>query len=255
MHQLPIEQQILLILEIAVLAILCIRIWKEGLHRIYSYFFGYLVLDLLQALVPLLVPLRSHLYLDLYLASQALIVAVSALVVLELYSKVLRDLAGIATIARRYIKVTLGLALIIAFLPLHLEKTAATLMGYLFSYERAVMWSLVVFLLLASGFLLYYPVPLGRNVVAYLTGYASYFLTTATLTFINNLGYIRNRLLGSVDMGMSVTCLLFWLFALNRQGEEKRMVVGHQWKPADEQKLRAQLDAINATLLRASGKS
>jgi hypothetical protein len=135
------------------------------------------------------------------------------------------------------------------------EKSEPTLMGYLFSYERTVMSSLVVFLLLASAFLVYYPVPLGRNVVVYLIGYALYFSTKATLAFINNLGYTENRALSTLDMGVALVCLICWLFALSRRGEEKRLVVGHQWNPADEQKLRAQLDAINASLLRAGGKS
>jgi hypothetical protein len=47
---------------------------------------------------------------------------------------------------------------------------------------------------------------------------------------------------------------VLWLLALSRQGETKRVVVGHQWNPADQQKLRAQLDAINASLLRARRK-
>lgn len=255
MLQLPIEQQILLGLEILALLALCVRIWSQGLYKVYSYFFGYLILEVLQALIPVLVPLRSRLYRDLYLVSQALLVGFAALVVLELYSKVLRDLTGIAGIARRYIKVTLVVALVIAFLPLLVEKSEPTMMGYLFSYEQTVMLSLVVFLLLASVFLVYYPVPLGKNVIIYLTGYTLYFLTTSTLTFINNMGYIWNRVSGSLDMGVLVSCVLFWLFALSRRGEEKRLVVGHQWNLADEQKLRAQLDAINASLLRAGGKS
>src|SRR5271168_1320144 len=107
MQQLPVEQQILLIIQIAALAILCLRMWATGLYRIYVYFFGYLVLELLQTLIPLLVPLESRLYQDLYYVSEALIMACYALVVLELYSKVFRDLEGIASTARRYIQGTL----------------------------------------------------------------------------------------------------------------------------------------------------
>src|SRR5580658_1237424 len=103
MHQLPIEQQFLLITEIAALAILCLRMWLAGLYRIYVYFFGYLVLELLQALIPVIVPLGSRLYRDLYVASQVFILGFYALVVLELYSNVLRDFPGIGGTARRYI--------------------------------------------------------------------------------------------------------------------------------------------------------
>jgi hypothetical protein len=254
MRQLPIEQQALLFFELAAVLALCVRLWSAGLYRIYSYFFGYLLLEFLQALIPLLVPLDSRLYRDLFVVSQGLIVGFYALVVLELYSKTLGDLVGIATLARRYIRITLVLAIIIALLPFRLEKSAATMTGYLFAFERAVMSSLVVFILLLSGFLVYYPVPLGRNVIVYLIGYAVFFLTTATVAFINNLGYVWNRQLASANMAVSVACLVFWLFALSRQGESKRAVLGHQWNHGDERRLLAQLDAINASLLRSGRK-
>jgi hypothetical protein len=254
MHQLPIEQQILLVIEIGALAILCLRMWLTGLHRVYVYFFGYLVLELLQALIPVLVPLESRLYLDSYVVSQVLITGFYALVVLELYSKVLRDLPGIAGIARRYIKFTLVLAIVIALLPLRLQRAKTMLAGYLFSFEQTVMLSLVVCVLLVSAFLVYYPVPLGRNVIVYLVGYTVYFLTHAAVQVILNVGYWWARPLGSMAMAVLVLCLAFWIIALTREGETKRVVVGHQWNPGDEQKLRAQLDAINASLLRARGK-
>jgi hypothetical protein len=254
MHQLPIEQQILLLVEIAALAALCIRMLADGLHRVYVYFFGYLVLEFLQALIPVLVPLQSHLYVDSYTLSEALIVAFYALVVLELYSNVLRDLAGIAATARRYIQVTLVLAIVIALGPLLLERTKTTALGYVLSFEQTVMASLVVFVLLVSAFLVYYPVPLGRNIIVYSTGYAVWFLTGAAVTLMANLGHHWTRQLNTIDMGVSVACFVFWFTGLSREGESKRVVVGHQWNPADQHKLRAQLDAINASLLRASRK-
>jgi|SRR5271165_168594 len=254
MHQLPIEQQILLVVQIAALAMLCLRMWLAGLHRVYVYFFGYLVLELLQSLIPVLAPLDSRLYRDTYVASQALIVAFYVLVALELYSKVLGDLPGIAAVARRYIQVILALAFGIALLQLGLVKSKATLTGYVVTFERTVMASLVVFVLLVTLFLVYYPVPLGRNVIAYLMGYAVYFLTRTTITLIINLGHRWTREMSTVAMTVSVLCLGFWIIALNREGETRRVVVGHRWNPADEKKLRAQLDAINTSLLRASGK-
>ncbi len=253
MHQLPVEQQTLLVVQIIALVLLCLRMGLAGLYRVYVYFFGYLVLELLQSLIPVLVPLESRLYRDAFVASQAFIVAFYALVVLELYSKVLGGLTGIAAVARRYIQIVLVLAIGIALLLLGLVKSKATLTGYLFTFERTVMASLVVFILLVTLFLVYYPVPLGRNIIAYLMGYAVYFLTRATATLTINLGHLA-RELSSVVMVVSVLCLIFWIIALNREGETKRVVIGHQWNPADEQRLRAQLDAINASLLRSHGK-
>ncbi len=251
MYQLPIEQQVLALVQIAVLLALCSKLWWNGLYKTYGFFFSYLVLEFLQALIPVLVPLESRLYRDLFVVSQGLIVAFYALVVLELYSVILRNLEGIASVARRYIKITLVLAILVSLLPLRIEKTPNTLTGYLFIFERPILSSLVVFVLLISAFLVYYPVPLGRNVIVYLSGYAVYFVTIVTMVFINNLGYFWNRQKGNVDMGISVLCLTFWLLALSRKGEGKRVVVGHHWNPGDEQRLLAQLEAINASLLRS----
>jgi hypothetical protein len=254
MHQLPIEQQVLLITEIAVLLGLCLRMWVTGLHKVYTNFFGYLVLELLQAFIPLFVPLSSRLYRDLFVVSRALIVVFCALVVLELYSVILQNLEGIASVARRYIKISLAIAIFLSLLPLAIERTPNTATGYLFIFERPILSSLVVFVLLISLFLVYYPVPLGRNVIVYLAGYAVYFPTIATMALFQNMGYFWNREKSNIDMGISVSCQIFWLLSLNRNGEKKRIVVGHQWNPDDEQRLLSQLEAINTSLLRSSEK-
>jgi hypothetical protein len=113
---------------------------------------------------------------------------------------------------------------------------------------------LLILILLITGFVLYYPVPLGRNIPVYLIGYAVYFVTNATTIFIRNLGHYWSRPISDVQMVVYFTCLLFWLFALNRAGETKRVVVGHHWSPSDERKLLAQLEAINDSLLRSARK-
>ncbi len=254
MRQLPIEQQVLLTLQVAALLTLCVRMSLASLNRVYPYFFGYLVLELSQALIPMLVPIGSWLYRDLYVASQGLIVAFYALVVLELYSKVLLDLAGFAHLARRFIKVALVLAVVIALLPVRLEKDPATMTGYLFAYERTVMSILVVFIFLITGFLVYYPVPLGRNVVVYAAGYAVSFLTVTGVTLINNAGYFWNRPLSAIQMAVDLSCLVFWLFSLSRQGEKRRIVVGHQWDRGSDEEVLRQIERMNAALLRSRPK-
>jgi hypothetical protein len=183
-----------------------------------------------------------------------LVICFSALVVLELYSIVFRGLPGIGNVSRRFIKVILVLAFLVSLLPLGLETTPNTLTGYLFMFERPIMTSLLILILLITGFLLYYPVPLGRNVPVYLIGYAVYFVTNATTIFIRNLGHYWSRPISDVQMVVYFTCLLFWLFALNRAGETRSVVVGHHWNPSDERKLLAQLEAINNSLVRSARK-
>lgn len=255
MHQLPLEQRLLDLVQIAALFLLCVKLWWSGLHKTYPFFFSYLVLEFLQALIPVFVPLNGKLYMDAYVYSQRLIVCSYIFVILELYSVTLRSLEGVANLARRYIKIVLVIATLPSLLLLRIEKMPDTLTGRLFILERPIMSTLLFFVVLIAGFLVYYPVPIGRNVVIYLTGYVAYFIAeSASILFLNNLGHVFNRWLGDATMGISVICLMFWLFGLNRRGEEKNVVMGYHWNPADERRLLGQLETINASLLRSREK-
>jgi hypothetical protein len=250
MHQLPIEQQIMLVAQALAMLALCVKMRLDGLDRIYKYFFGYQLLQLLETLVPIFFRLDGLLYRNYYVVSETLVLFFSALVVLELYSIVLRGLKGFTTISRRFIHGTLALAIFLSLLPLIWEKTPNTVTGYFFSFERPVLCSLLIFLLLITGFLVYYPVPLGRNALIYLVGYAIWLTTDVTELFIRNLGHYWPRLWSDAHMVVYVACLLLWCLGLSRQGENKTVVLGHQWRPGDDERLLAELEAINASLLR-----
>ncbi len=254
MHRLPFEQEVLIVIQLAALAGLCIRVWWAGLHRIYVYFFGYLAADLVQIGSLSFLPFDGLAYRNAWLATESLIICFYVLIVLELYSIIFQDLAGIATVSRRYIKFALAAAILISLLLLGMEKNRGGMVAHLLTFERAVVFSLVLFVLLITGFLAYYPVPLRRNVIVYSIGYAVYFLAKAGSIFINDLGYYWNRLMSNTWLAASLACLVFWLFALNRRGEIKTVVVGHHWSAEDEQRLLAQLDAINVSLLRTARK-
>ncbi|HTR36050.1 MAG TPA: hypothetical protein VMH80_09125 [Bryobacteraceae bacterium] len=243
-----------MILQGVALAWLCLRMWLTGLYRTYVWFFAYLLLELLQILVPFIVPINTRMYRDVFAATQFLVICGYVLVVLELYSIILRSLVGIASLSRKYIKITLGVAIVASLLTLGLQEPQNTITGYYFMFERTVVLSLAVFLLLIAGFLIYYPVPLARNAIVYLAGYAALFLAHATALFINNLGYYLTRLWGDSLMAVYTLCIAFWLFNLNEQGENSTVALGHKWSRGDEARLLAQLEAVNNTLLRTARK-
>ena len=255
MHRLPPEQQLLILIQASALIGLSFRIWWMDLHRVYMYFFGYLIVLFAQTCVPALVPFDSLTYRNAWLVTEGLIVCFYVLIVLELYSMVFQDLSGIANLSHRYIKLALSVAILVSLLLLGMEKSHGGMVVHLLTFERAVVSSLVLFVLLITAFLVYYPVPLKRNVIVYSIGYAVYFLVKASSIFIFNLGYYHwNRLISNIWLAAFFGCLLFWLFALNRRGESKTVVIGHQWNPTDEERLLAQLKAINTSLLRAAQK-
>jgi len=224
------------------------------LYRIYFYFFIYLLLSVTQSVTLLSVPFDSVAYRDCYLITEGLIVCCYVLIVLELYGVVLRDLGGIASASRRYIKITLGLAIACSALLLMFEKTPWSTTTRFFIFERVTVSSLVAFVILISFFLLYYPIHLNRNVIVYSIGYAFYFLTKAAALFMYNLDNHWVREFDTLRIAASTACLLFWTFMLNRQGESQAITFGHHWKPGDEERVLSRLQEINTSLLRAGRK-
>jgi hypothetical protein len=254
MLQLPLDQLVLVVVQAALLTALIVRLWSADLYRIYPYFFGYLLAELLRTLIASVIPFQGHAYRYFWVASEAIIACCYTLIVFELYRVVLRELPGIATISRRYITVTLAVATVGSLLLLRLEETPRNYVSTFLVIERAIVFSLVIFILLVSVFLAYYPIPLNRNVVIYSIGYAVHFLTKATALFVRTLGHYVSPQISTVLLVVSSACLLFWVLTLNRRGEMRTVVIGHKWKREDEVRLLSKLKAINASLVEAGKK-
>jgi hypothetical protein len=253
MHLLPLEEFLSALQTIALIG-LCIRMWQAGLQRVYVYFFSYLLLMLFESAVLALVGYGTVAYGYVWMATEVLALCFYTLIVLECYATVLRDLGGIASISRRYIKITLGVAIVAAVLLLGLERTPKTVFGYFYALDRTVVSSLLVFVLLITIFLAYYPVPLSRNVIVYSVGYAVYFLTKATALFARNISHEWQPQISVILLTVSTACLVFWWLALSRKGQTTTVVIGHKWHSGDEARLLSQLKAINTSLSRAARK-
>jgi len=254
MHRIPAVELIFLAVQTLAVVGLVVRLVTARLHRIYPFFCSYLVLTLLQSAVLAAVPYDSFFYRYVWVATALLIDCLQALVVLELYSVVLRDLGGFAKLARRYIRLAFAIAVVVSLLMLGLEKTPKGIVGASLIVDRVIVVALVLLVLLITAFLVYYPIQLNRNTVVYSIGFAVYFLAKAAGRLLVNMkgsGY------GQVNMLLVVVptaCLIYWMVSLSRKGEERTVVIGHRWNPEEEERLVSQLKEINASLLRAARK-
>jgi uncharacterized membrane protein len=121
--------------------------------------------------------------------------------------------------------------------------------------QRVVMSSLVVFFAILTAFLVWYPVPLSRNVVVYCAGYSLYFISSTMGLFVRNIaGESVTRITSTVLQGFAVACLIAWIALLNRQGETKRLSLRSHMPAPDEARLVGQLESINRGLLRSAKK-
>ena len=227
-----------------------LRIWAAGIQRTYPFFTAYLIVDFGQLLVLSNIPYSSRAYGYAYVFSEMLVVTLYVLVVLELYSKVLSPLSGVASLAQRYAGGAICMAALVSIGLLYFEPAGSNLVAQFLVFERVMIFSLVLFILSLVGFLTYFPVALSRNVIVYTSGYAVFFLAKAVSFFGRNTHVLGDALVDQIHIAVNDLCLLFWTVYLNRAGESTRMTIGHRTNPGDEQRVMRQLNAINRTLAR-----
>ena len=252
-------EQILWWGNVSLILALGIKLAVAGLHRTYRWFFAFLTFQVVQSAVMLpLDPARDE-YAWAYLLTQPVLWVLYILVVLEVYSLALRNHPGIASLSRWVLLGGLIISISVSALTLSADLSNPTgrfpVLVYVGVIERGLTFSLVVFLLLISGFLLWTPIRLPRNVALHACVYSLYFFSTASGLLIRNvLGY---QLVGGVSVAILSSydlCLLLWILFLNRKGEETPVTLRKLWRQADEDQITRQLDAINAFLLRSAGK-
>lgn len=254
MNDLSPLQSALWILNIAAGVAIAGRLFYAGLHRPYRWFFAYWILTGARSLV--LIPFTGETYATIWLYTQPLLWLANVLVVLEIFSLTLGAHRGIYTIARWFLFGAITLASCLAFIsliptwgdPKHPFQLALIA-------ERGIRTSLALFLLLMLVFMRIYPMPLSRNLVVHSFIFTAFFLSSSLALLYRNLGGGSVGALASqLNMAFGFAAQLAWLFLLSKQGELVPSQIRFQRDPSDEKRFLEQLDAINATLLKAGRK-
>jgi hypothetical protein len=250
--KLPLHERILLLLEVIALASLITRLLVSGLARVYKYFFCYLIVDLLETVAPLFIGI-GNLYFWVFFVFQCIKLCFYVLIVFELYSVLLRDLKGIAQRAKRYSVVALVISVMLSVFVVTALPLPHSLLRKLFYVEIPIMSILVLFIVLITVFLAYYPVPLHRNALVYATGYVVYFISKAALLFMINLYPAASvRTFSTILLYVGPGCVVFWTILLSRESEQRTLSVGSGWSPPERrQQVLLRLRELNDSLLRA----
>src|SRR5579872_2923447 len=142
--KLPLHEYILLVAQIAALACLVVRLVAAGLVREYRFFFSFILLELLEGLIPFTVP-YGDVYGWAFVVSASLKLGFYVLIVFELYSVLLRDLAGIARMARRYSMLALAIAVLLSVLVVTALPLPRNPLRRLFYVEIPILSALVLY--------------------------------------------------------------------------------------------------------------
>lgn len=239
--------------------LLAFRLFRSGLFRHYRSFFGFLVFEALRGMVMAALNSSSFAYQRVWVLTEPLEWLMYVVVVLEIYALVLKDYRGLATAGRWSLIAAVAISMIAAALtllaPWHASHQSR-LMTYYYLAERAVYFSLAIFLVTILVLLMRYPIVLTRNIVAHSVIFSIYFLSGTVLYQLLNLGGMR--VLSVVSYGLAMVNLAVlggWLLLLNPAGEDRKQQMRPAWMPGREEDLVLQLNNLNMALLRLSSLS
>jgi hypothetical protein len=252
---------ILIVLQVISLlgaAALAVKLFTTGLWKRYPIFFWYFVFRVPNTAWPLILNVKSNFYEHVWLLTEPFTWIFHILVVVELYRLVLEDHKGIYTLGRWAMYAALAIAIPISVLSLIPHFTARTteitrLMGYEFATARGIDFSLALFLLLILLFLSRYPINLSRNVVLHSALYTILFFSEAFGIFLRTFKIVANPTASDILVGVSCACIVAWLILLSPRGEEVQANFP-TISPQREKTALRQLESLNATLLKVSGK-
>ena len=118
------------------------------------------------------------------------------------------------------------------------------------TFERSMNFVILVYLLLISGLLLWFPIRVRRNIVVYISGFVLFSASRSFGLLLYNLCPQDARLISTVLLGLTLLCLLIWIVGIEPEGELVTATPGYRRNPETMQRLSDQLDSINAALTR-----
>lgn len=234
------------------------KLFRTGLYRRYRVFFWYFLFRIPNTAWPLFFSSTdSPLYFRVWVSTEPVTWIFHMAVVLELYRLVLEKHKGIYSLGRWAMFAGVGTSAVVSLLSLipRLTLSMTQQSKWMFRFlamERGMGLGLAIFLLFMTAFLIFYTVPLSRNLKIHARIYTVFF-------FSNFLAFLLHSLFGLTIVpftnllaeAMSSVCVFAWFFLLSPKGEEVQTsapVIG----PEQERRVLQHLDALNATLLKAS---
>jgi hypothetical protein len=207
-------------------------------------------------LVP--IPRNDIRYFYVYMGVQFVQWILDVLITLDLVALITKRYPGITSVARIAVSVCLAIAVAGALLSAMIDLSSVEtqyLLKVAHLVDRTISFSVLVFLGLMLIFLLWFPIKLGRNTVAYAVGFIAMFATQFSTSLLGNLlGRSSFQVLSAAQLAAFGIILVYWTVRLTLRNETTETVVGHAWDRSEEHRLVSQLEAINQSLTR-SGKA
>jgi hypothetical protein len=241
-------------------AVLTFRLFTTGLWRRYPIFFWYFVFRIPNTVWPVFIDNSTSLYEDTWIITEPITWIFHVLIVVELCRLVLTHHRGIYSLLRWAMFGSVATAItisIISLLPkIKPQMTLDTrILGFWFATQRGIDFALAISLVLILFFLSRFPVRLSRNILVHATIYTLFFLGNALTMFLRVFAVSGPALqsVNTVIEGLSAACIFAWVILLTPEGEQVEASFPSLNARHEQYALR-QLESLNATLLKVSGK-
>jgi hypothetical protein len=241
-------------LEYANIAATLVVVWRlldQKLQQAYRWFFVYLVYDVADSLTGL-IPLHDRASVYRYIAVQGTQTILAIFVVFEIYRLALAERKALARFSRNFVTLAILVSVVLSvmtlllqgptikFLPLRVMLVAE---GFLDSTQ-------LLLLLLMAAFLAWFPLDIRKNLAVYIAGFAVYFTSRWVVVFLVVRRIAYSEWVNVISFAITLLCMGSWIGAMRNAGERETTITGHRWNPAEMDRLKGQLDEINASLER-----
>jgi hypothetical protein len=238
-------------LNIGAAAALIARLYFQRLTRTYRLLVLYLAVDTLQSVLALIFVGDPAVPYLTYAAGQTLKVTLAIFIPMELFRLALVQQPALARFGRRMIGYFFAVAATLAALNVLFGAGTSQgnrVLGGFLAFERSMDLVALAVLILMSGYLLWFPVRTRRNTAICIAGFVIYSFQRWTGLLLVDLWPDYQRQFSTAMLCVSLAGLTVWTILLRRDGETSTVQTGHRWNPEEADRLRLQLDAINARL-------
>jgi hypothetical protein len=248
-------ERALFYLNFAAEIVLLWRLVHAKIHRTYRSLFWYWIAQALGNVALLMSPMNTYRYLYTYWAVHTIMIVMAAFVVQDLYRITFLEHPAVASFARRTVFVALAIAAAVALSGIRLDFTILPgqypAIHRFATFERSMEFVTLLFLLIVSALLLWFPIRVRRNIVVYISGFLLFSASRSCALLLSNLlPQSDTRLVSTVLLALTLTCLVIWIAGLQPEGELVTATPGYRRNAETMQRLSHQLDSINAALTR-----
>jgi hypothetical protein len=223
----PSPDNVLWLFSTAARLVLLGRLVRTGLFDVYRVLSVYLAGDVLLLIAYLCLP-NNAAYFQMFVISQPIVWVLQASVLVELCFLIFRNHPGLTRTGKWMIASGLAMAFLISGItamssaaPIADRTDPYKVLFYYTAIERTLDIGMVLFLLVMTLFLCWYPIGLSRNVFVYFASWSFSFVAKSVAIAVPFAS--GHRVTRGVSLALQVIdllCVIVWLALINEEGEK-----------------------------------